>query len=205
MDKNALGSLWQVDPSTGTAKVLVEGLAYPSGLAMNAEGSIVVSESWRHRLLGISATSQTVLLEDLPGYPGAMSPGPDGGFLLAVFAPRSQLVEFVLREDDYRAAMLDEVPEPYWIAPTLKSGESYFEPVQGGGVRHLGKVKPWAPSRSYGLLLELTAGLGVRASFHSRADAKRHGITSACAVAGSVYATSAATGEVLCLETSRSE
>ena len=39
------------------------------------------------------------VLSDLPAYPGRIAPARDGGFWLALFAPRNQLVEFVLRED----------------------------------------------------------------------------------------------------------
>ena len=38
------------------------------------------------------------MLDELPGYPARLSPAQDGGFWLAVFAGRTQLIEFVLRE-----------------------------------------------------------------------------------------------------------
>lgn len=200
MEKNTSGSVWRIDPKGGKVEQLAKGLAYPAGLVLSPRHGIVVSEAWRHRLVSLGADgAPRVLIEDLPGYPGALSPGANGGFLLSVFAPRSQLVEFVLRENDYRKSMMEEVPEPYWIAPTLRSGQSYFEPVQGGGVRRLGIVKPWAPSRSYGLLLQLNAEFGIVASHHSRADEKRHGITSAVLAGERILVTCAATNELLSL------
>ena len=54
-----------------------------------------------------------------PAYPGRIAPAADG-YWLALFAPRSQLVEFVLREPAYRKRMMAEVPQPFWIAPTLQ-------------------------------------------------------------------------------------
>jgi hypothetical protein len=50
---------------------------------------------------------------DLPGYPARISPAQAGGSWLAVFAPRRQIVEFVLREPAYRKRMLQEVPEAF--------------------------------------------------------------------------------------------
>ena len=41
----------------------------------------------------------------------------------ALFAPRSQLVEFVLREPAYRQRMMAEVTAAFWVAPTLRSGQ----------------------------------------------------------------------------------
>jgi hypothetical protein len=143
-----------------------------------------VSESWRHRLLGFDLAGRKsaaeIILEDLPGYPGRLSEGSDGSAWLAVFAPRSQLIEFALRERPYCLRMLREIPKEYWIAPTLRSGRSFREPMQGGAVRVHGIYKPWAPTRSYGLAVQLDADLLPVRSFHSRADGSRHGIVSIC-------------------------
>ena len=87
-----------------------------------------------------------------------------------MFAPRSQLVEFVLREPAYRRRMMAEVPRPFWMAPKLRSGRSFYEPLQGGGVKHLGILKPWAPTLSCGLCVRLDRNCSSRASLHSRAD-----------------------------------
>jgi len=118
------------------------------------------------------------LLDDLPGYPGRLSPTPDGGAWLAIFAPRSQLVEFVLRENRYRHWMMETIEPAHWIAPTLRAGISYKEPMQGGAVKTLGIFKPWAPSRSYGLAVRLDRDFIPTTSLHSRAEGKRHGVTS---------------------------
>jgi hypothetical protein len=50
--------------------------------------------------------------------------------------------------------------------------------LQGGAVKHLGIAKPWAPTRSYGLVIRLDAAGSPVASIHSRADGVRHGVTS---------------------------
>lgn len=183
MEMRATGTVWKVDLRSKAATILASGLAFPNGVLVRG-GKVVVSESWRHRLLGFDLAGRRgaaeIILEDLPGYPGRLSEGSDGGAWLAVFAPRSQLIEFALRERTYCQRMLREIPREYWIAPTLRSGRSFREPMQGGAVRVHGIYKPWAPTRSYGLAVQLDADLQPVRSFHSRADGGRHGVVSIC-------------------------
>jgi hypothetical protein len=186
----ASGSVWRIAES-GAPVCLARGLGWPYGLLAQADGSVIISEAWRHRLLLLPADggSPVPVLSDLPGYPARLSPGgPAGGAWLAVFAPRSQLIEFVLREPGYRARMMAEVPMDYWIAPALYSGRSFLEPLQGGAVKQMGILKPWAPTRSYGLVLHLDDAFQPIASLHSRADGTRHGVTSVLADGGRVLA-----------------
>jgi len=84
----------------------------------------------------------------------------------------------VLREDRYRHWMMQTIEPAHWIAPSLRAGLSYKEPMQGGAVKTLGIFKPWAPSRSYGLAVKLDRDFTPTTSLHSRADGKRHGVTS---------------------------
>ena len=53
----------------------------------------------------------------------------------------------------------------------------------------MGIHKPWSPSRSYGLVVRLDAQLCPVASYHSRANGKRHGITSIAEFAGRTLVT----------------
>ena len=96
-----------------------------------------------------------------------------------------------------RRHMIKEVEPAYWIAPALSSGHSFKEPLQAGGVIRLGIHKPWAPTRSYGLILRLDEDLNPSWSCHSRADGKRHGITSLAEINGALLATSKGKGEVI--------
>jgi Strictosidine synthase len=178
LEKNADGSLWRIDPDTGGAVPVAQGLAFPGGLAFDGD-AVIASESWRHRLVRVRPhRAPEPVLDLLPGYPGRLSPAADGGFWLALFAPRNRLIEFVLAEDSYRAAMMQEVPRAQWIAPALSSGASFLEPLQCGAVRTMGIHKPWSPTRSYGLVARLDSHLRPVASYHSRAGGRRHGITS---------------------------
>lgn len=188
MEKNASGSVWRLEPRSGARKQLAGRLAYPYGLLEEADG-VVVSESWRSALTRISLTGgrSEPVLENLPAYPSRLSRGADNAIWLALFAPRSQLVEFVLRESGYRRRMLDEIDPDYWIAPALRAGQAPQEPTQQGGVRQQGVLKPWAPTRSYGLAVRLDPDYRPVASLHSRANGRRHGVTSCLEIGGRLF------------------
>jgi hypothetical protein len=199
LQRNASGSVWRIDLASNNAAKLADGLAYPAGIAVDGS-AVVVSEAWKHRIVRVDASGKPApLYADLPGYPGRLSPASDGGHWLAVFAPRSQLVEFVLREPTYRSRMVAEVPRPFWVAPKLRSGRSFYEPLQGGGVKHLGLLKPWAPTLSAGLCVKLDGAFQPAFSLHSRADGATHGVTSIVEHGGHLYAAARGEGVVVSL------
>jgi hypothetical protein len=201
MQRNASGSVWKFDLESGSAGLLADRMAYPYGLAPLASGRVIVSEAWRHRLVSVGADGKSeVALGDLPGYPSRISPNRNGGYWLCLFAPRRQMIEFVLREPDFLKQMVRDVPEEFWMAPALSSGHSFEEPLQGGAVRHLGINKPWAPTRSYGMLVELNEAFSPLRSAHSRADGKRHGLTSSLSLGEKVLVASKGGGVTLSLD-----
>ena len=195
LQAGATGSVWTVSLGDGVARKVAGGLGWPNGAALAGE-RIVVAESWTHRLSQIGAAA---LVSDLPGYPCRLAAAP-GGWWLSVFAPRNQLIELVLREKAYRQRMMREVDPAYWIAPSLSPATGFYDPMQGGAIRTHGIVKPWAPTRSYGLLVRLDAGFQPIASYHSRADGRFHGVTSALQRDGRVLVTSKGGNAILALE-----
>ena len=205
MERGATGSLWRIDLSAPglTATQMAGNLAFPTGLAHAAGGRLHVSEAWRHRVLafetGATSAPQAVL-SDLPAYPGRIAPAGDGGFWLALFAPRNQLVEFVLREDDYRRRMIDTVDPNFWIAPALSSGASFLEPIQGGARKKLNMLKPWSPSWSYGLVARCSPTMQPLRSFHSRADGAIHGVTSCCEFNDTLYVAAKGAGRIVAVD-----
>jgi hypothetical protein len=181
LERRASGRLVLASADLKAATTRGSGLAWPAGLRVASDDrSLWMSESWRHRLLRVPLDGNgapTPLAGPLPGYPGRLGSDPRGGAWLAVFALRTQLVEFVLRERSYCDAMLATVDPRYWIAPSLRALGHYLEPLQGGGIKKLGLVKPWAPPRSYGLVLRLSESGESVESLHSRAGGLHHGIT----------------------------
>jgi hypothetical protein len=198
MQLRRTGSVWIGDLASGVASKIVDGLGYPSGVIGDAAGHLIIAEAWQHRLVRVSAgTSPLVLVDNLPAYPGRLFKSARGGFWLGLFAPRNQLVEFVLREPVYRGRMVREIAQDYWICPSFESPESPLGPMQEGGQKIGGAIKPWAPSFSYGLIARLDRDCQPQFSFHSRANGRRHGITSIAEYDDRLFATSAGAGLIL--------
>ncbi|MEP3244240.1 MAG: strictosidine synthase [Sneathiella sp.] len=202
LEQRANGQLIRLDLTNGQASIVAQNLAYPAGLLIKPDGSVIVSEAWSCRLSQVDMKSGRVtpLMEDLPAYPGRIVASADGGCWLSMFAPRSPLIEFVLRELAYRKAMMEEVDPEFWIAPALKSGYSFHEPMQGGAMKQMGILKPWAPTRSYGLVIEVDDRFVPIRSFHSRAGGKRHGVTSGMVQDNRLWITSKGGGEILSID-----
>jgi len=170
MERGRSGRVLVLDLASGSIRTAASGLRYAFGVCA-AGSELFVSESWRHRVIALSADgSPRTVLEHLPVYPSRLSPASSGGFWLTAFAARTQLVEFVLRESAYRRRMMAEIDPEYWIAPKLKSGQSFLEPMQGAHIKTMGVVKPWAPPRSYGLGHPARCGrrAALRAAFQGR-------------------------------------
>lgn len=198
------GRVLELSPADGAARERAGGMAYAFG-ACAVGGEIWASESWRHRVVRIGDTDRSDVTDALPGYPSRMTKSPAGGVWLTCFALRTQLVEFVLREPRFRKRMIAEIDPAYWIAPALTSGNTFLEPMQGAQLKMMGIVKPWAPPRSYGLVVRLTdAGL-VRYSLHSRFDGRHHGIVAAAELGGALYLLSKGRQRLLRLDVASAE
>lgn len=185
MERNSAGLLGYWQPDAGRAEVLLEGLPYPNGLAVEDGGeSLLFTQGWTHSVarywIGAkkSGVVETVI-DNLPGYPARIAPARGGGHWLAIFAMRTQLIELVLRETPFRQEMMRVVDPELWVRPSLRATGSYLEPLQGGGIKKLGIRKPWAPPRSYELVVRLDAEAEPVFSMHSRVEGHCHGVTAA--------------------------
>ncbi|HYA72822.1 MAG TPA: hypothetical protein VEF36_06660 [Roseiarcus sp.] len=197
MEIGRSGRVLQLDPKTRTVRPIASGLGYAFG-ACASSGSVLFSESWRHRLLSIEPGGSTrIVLRHLPVYPSRLSAAASGGYWLTAFVARTLLVEFVLREPAYRRRMMAEIEPAYWIAPRLRSGQSFKEPMQGAHLKTMGVIKPWAPPRSYGLVIRLSAAGEPMYSLHSRVDGANHGVVSAIEFNGDLIMIAKGPGRVL--------
>jgi hypothetical protein len=197
MERGRSGRVFALDPANGKVHALAAGLHYAFG-ACAAGDDILISESWRHRVIAIGADgSRRPVLDNLPVYPSRLSPANGGGYWLTAFIARTQLVEFVLRENAYRRRMMAEIDPQYWIAPKLRSGQSFLEPMQGAHLKTMGVVKPWAPPRSYGLVIRLNEAGAPLYGAHSRVDGVNHGIVAAVEMDGALYALAKGPGRLL--------
>ena len=186
MEKRSSGRLIACGPGLDGARVLLRDLPYPYGVAVAPDGGhLWLTESWAHRLSrfalgGDGIARREIVAGNLPGYPARIHRDAQGGYFLGLFARRTHLIEFVLKEDDFREEMIASMAPDYWIAPALAGGNDCHEPMQIGSVKALGIQKPWAPPRSYGLLVHLDSEGEATDSLHSRAGGRFHGITGAC-------------------------
>jgi len=196
MEGGRTGRLLRYD-GTGRVVTLASGLGYAFGAMVDARGRTLVSESWRHRLSLVEGGRAREAIPALPGYPSRLVPTQDGGFWLTLFSCRTQLVEFVLQEDDYRREMMRTIDPKYWVAPALSSGDDYMEPLQGGSVKQMGILKPWAPPRSYGLAVRFDADFLPLYSVHSRTGGRNHGVVAAVQRGDDLFLLSKGAGRVL--------
>jgi hypothetical protein len=202
------GRLLELNTGDGSARELASGLAFAFG-ACAVGDAVWASESWRHRVMAFGGSHGTRAVTDsLPGYPSRITPASaeqGGGYWLTCFILRTQLVEFVLREPAYRKRMLEEIEPQYWIAPALNSGNTFLEPMQGAQLKMMGIVKPWAPPRSYGLVIRLSPEGRVRYSLHSRFDGKHHGVVAAVECRGELFVLAKGCGRILRLSITEAE
>lgn len=207
MQHGASGCVLAVDPGDRSVRTLADGLAFPYGAASFGADGLAVSECWRHRVVEIGGGGRAIgdrglrtLLSDLPAYPARLAAAEDGGFRLALFAPRRQLFEMILSEDEYRLEMMETIDPSEWVGPDLRHTNGPDQPLLQGSVRQMGILKPWAPSGSYGLAVRCDHAMAPLESWHSRADGTMHGITSVCTIGGATYAASKGAGMLLRLD-----
>ena len=203
LEKGRSGRVLQHRLGSGQTITLAAGLSYAFGVFADSERRILVSESWRHRIGIVGDGVDKPAFSGLPGYPCRFAPADDGGFWLSLFAARTQLVEFVLCEDDYRREMMSTIDPRYWVAPTLGSGADFLEPLQGGGVKQMGILKPWAPPRSYGLVIRFGADFIPRYGLHSRVGGRNHGIAAVAQRGDDLFVLSKGAGRILKLSLSQ--
>jgi hypothetical protein len=72
--------------------------------------------------------------------------------------------------------------------------------MQGAHLKTMGILKPWAPPRSYGLVIRLTPEGLPQYSLHSRVDGTHHGVTAAVECGGNLFVLAKGCGKLLRLE-----
>lgn len=99
IEHGAHGRLIEWDPRTGTATVVRDGLQFANGVAMTPDQrGVFLCETGAYRVvrIGVDGAERgrlTPVLENLPGFPDNISPGLDGRYWVALFAPRNALLD----------------------------------------------------------------------------------------------------------------
>jgi SMP-30/Gluconolactonase/LRE-like region len=187
------GRLIACDPELKQATLRADKLAWPLGVVVSPDGAEVwVAESWAHRLTAYprGGAKERVIANNYSGYPARLAGDDAGSVWIAFFGLRTQLTEFVLRERSFCEEMMQTVPLELWIGPALDGRFDYREPTQVGRIKKLGIQKPWAPARSYGLVVRLDSRGEATESLHSRVDGRIHGVTAVLPMGSRVLAVS---------------
>ena len=200
MKKGSSGRVLRFDLAGGKGKgtTLARGLQYPHGVVVSRD-RVIFTESWAHRLwsMNLQGGDQKQVVKNMPGYPARIRLSSKGGLWLSFFAMRTQLVDFVLKEDDYREAMILTVDPRWWVCPALVSHDYFLEPAQSGAIRQLGIQKAWSPPRAYGLVARLNDHFDAVETLHSRVGGHVHGVTGAAEHEGRLCVVSKGHGRVM--------
>lgn len=165
---------------SGVATVVADRLSWPAGICRYGD-DVAVSMSLANRveLWGVgtrSARRKNDLLPRLAVYPGRIRRSRQGWWLAAPYA-RNRLTELLLDEPKLLRQLERDVDARDWPLPRLRPENIYRDPMQLGQLRVLGVVKPWAPPRSYGLVLHVDGQGLITHSHHSRIAGDCHGVT----------------------------
>ena len=109
-----------------------------------------VTELERARVVEASGR---VLQSGYPAYLGRIRKI-DDGYALACLSRRDPLIEFLKTEREFVARMKANIDPRHWISPRATPEFSHDFPIELGATRLFGEIKPWAPSFSYGLVIE---------------------------------------------------
>ena len=191
-DERARGSVTSVRRD-GATRRLATGLHCPTGIALDVSGAPLVTLFERAAVADLFGQLRQ---SGYPAYPGRIR-RTEKGYLIACLARRDPLIAFLKTENDFVAEMKQTIEPRYWISPRMHPEFSHDFPIEAGATRLFGEIKPWAPSFSYGLVIETDANLVPTGSAHSRANGRRHAISDAVCWNGDIVAVSRASGEVL--------
>jgi hypothetical protein len=191
-DSVARGQVIAISRS-GATRVIAARLHCPMGIAQGPDGALAVTELERARVVDVSGK---VLQAGYPAYLGRIRKV-GSGYVLACLSRRDPLIEFLKTEREFVARMKANIDPRHWISPRVNPEFSHDFPIELGATRLFGEIKPWAPSFSYGLVIETDGALMPVASAHSRANGVRHAISDVAAWNGYLVAVSRASAEIL--------
>jgi sugar lactone lactonase YvrE len=125
LENRPRGRLCVFDPLTAKAELLVGGLYYGNGVAVGPDESFVlVVETARYRVRKIELHKgkvfrNTVLIDNLPGFPDGLSSSPKGDlFWMAIASPRNGLVDRLSKSPGLRTLVV-ALPDALQPAPQI--------------------------------------------------------------------------------------
>lgn len=95
MEARGTGRLLAYDPRDQSTRVVANGFVFSNGVAMHPDGDVLMLETGKYRLLKINPQTgvQSVVHDNLPGFPDNINRGPDGTFLFGLISQRSEWLD----------------------------------------------------------------------------------------------------------------
>ncbi|GGX68040.1 hypothetical protein GCM10011309_17220 [Litorimonas cladophorae] len=161
MESRGTGRVLAFNLRTQQTSVIADGLVFPNGVAMHPDGSVLVNETGRYRVLKIDPANgrMTDWIVNMPGFPDNINRGPEGTFFVGLISPRS--------------AWLDENA----AKPNMRKVAMRLPPSMRPQAQH------------YGHIVQLDAGGNVLRTFQDPTGAY-HDATGAIVHEGILYVTS---------------
>jgi sugar lactone lactonase YvrE len=106
------GRLLVYDPGTKEAKTVADGMVFPNGVAVSADGEyVLVTETGSYRVLkvwlkGARAGKVEPLVEGLPGFPDNITRGQDGRYWVGFASPRNAMLDALSARPALRKVIL---------------------------------------------------------------------------------------------------
>lgn len=146
MEHGRTGRLLSYDLNTQDTKIIAEGLSFSNGVAIAPDGdSVWVNETGEYRVLEISPEGdRRVVIDNLPGFPDNINPGPNGTYLLGLVSKRAKPLDDLSSKPFWRKVIW-RLPE--FVKPAAESYGFVVQLDSGGRV-----VKTWQdPNGAYPL------------------------------------------------------
>jgi sugar lactone lactonase YvrE len=112
------GRLVEFDPAEDRTRVLLDDLYFANGVAVSSDGSFVlVAETFRYRirrywLSGPRAGEDEVFVDNLPGFPDGVSSDGRGGFWVALFSVRNDVLDRLVHPRPWLKHLIARIPVP---------------------------------------------------------------------------------------------
>jgi sugar lactone lactonase YvrE len=117
------GRLVEFDPADGGTRVLLDDLYFANGVAVSPDGSFVlVAETFRYRirrywLRGARVCEDEVFVDNLPGFPDGVSSDGRGGFWVALFSVRSDILDRLVHPRPWLKHLIARIPAVFQSGP----------------------------------------------------------------------------------------